>query len=206
MNPVVDVRHPFVAFCTHPMCRVSAADCVVMRQLGVSGCVPLVHKVWALAGKGVVGAHSLTRAIRAARPFRSITDGCYPAVWMPIRTLVAGPVYRLAAADCIVMGQLGVPGCVPLLDKVWALVGKAVMGAHSRTRAERAACAVCSVIYSCCPAVLMPIRTLVADPVDFASGLRLDEDVDEVSILFMVPLALQQWAEQADVWALPLRL
>ena len=115
------------------------------------------------------------------------------------------PVCRLIAADCVRVGQPGVPGCVPLLDKVRGLVGKGVVGAHSLTRAERAACAIRSVIDSCCPAVLMSIRTLIADPVDLASGLRLDEDIPKVSILFKIPLALQQRAEQADVWALPLR-
>ena len=46
----------------------------------------------------------------------------------------------------------------------------------------------------------MPIRTLIADPVDLAMGVRLDEDPAKVGIASMVPLALQQWAEQADVW------
>ena len=47
----------------------------------------------------------------------------------------------------------------------------------------------------------MPIRTLAADPVNFAATFRGDENVAEVSILYMVPLAVQQWAEEADVWA-----
>ena len=47
----------------------------------------------------------------------------------------------------------------------------------------------------------MPIRTLVANPVNFAATARGDEGVAEVSILFMIPLALQQRAEEADVWA-----
>ena len=49
----------------------------------------------------------------------------------------------------------------------------------------------------------MPIRTLVAGPVDFAASARVNEDVAEVSVLFMISLALQQCAEEADVWALP---
>ena len=48
--------------------------------------------------------------------------------------------------------------------------------------------------------VLMPVRTLIADPVDLAVGVRLDEDATKVGITSMVPLALQPWAEQADVW------
>ena len=50
------------------------------------------------------------------------------------------------------------------------------------------------------PLVLMPIRTLIADPVYLALGIRLDEDAAKVDITSMVPLALQQWAEQLDVW------
>ena len=46
----------------------------------------------------------------------------------------------------------------------------------------------------------MPIRTLIADPAHFAMGVRLDEDVAKVVVASMVPLALQQWAEQANVW------
>ena len=60
VSPVADVGDPFVAVGTHPMCRVVAADCVVMGRLDVFGCVPLLDEVWGLFGKGVVGAHSYT--------------------------------------------------------------------------------------------------------------------------------------------------
>ena len=111
---------------------------------------------------------------------------------------------RLLAANCVIMGRLDVSDCIPLLDKVWGLAGKGIVGAHCCTGAVRAAfascCASCAAVNSRRPSVLMPIRTLVADPVHFAVGLRLDEDVAKVGIAGMVPLALQQWAEQADTW------
>ena len=148
-----------------------------------------------------MGAHSLTRAVRATCAVRAVVETCSPAVVMSIRTLIADPVCTMAAADCTVMGRFGVFDCVPLLDKVWGLGGKGVVGAHSSTRAVRAACAFCSVLDSCCPAVLMPIRTLVAGPVNLATSPRSDQNVAEGSIMFMIPLALQQRAEEADVWA-----
>ena len=48
----------------------------------------------------------------------------------------------------------------------------------------------------------MAIWALIASPPHLPAAVRPDEDVAKVSILGTVPLALQQWAEQADVWAL----
>ena len=48
------------------------------------------------------------------------------------------------------------------------------------------------------------VRALIASPPRLSCSVRLDEAVGEMSILGMIPLALQQWAEQADVRALPL--
>ena len=71
--------HPFMAFGTHPVCRVIAADCIVVWRLGVPSCVPLLDKVWRLAGKGVVGAHSSTGAKGAACAFVQSLTGSLPA-------------------------------------------------------------------------------------------------------------------------------
>ena len=43
---------------------------------------------------------------------------------------------------------------------------------------------------------------LITPPPHFPVSVRLDEDVAMVSILGMVPLTLQYWAKQADVWTL----
>ena len=42
---------------------------------------------------------------------------------------------------------------------------------------------------------------LVTDPGDLLVTLRLDDNAAKVSVLVMVPLALQVGAEKADVWA-----
>ena len=48
----------------------------------------------------------------------------------------------------------------------------------------------------------MAIRALVTAPPHLSVSVRLDEDVAVVNILGVMPLALQHWAEQADVWTL----
>ena len=47
----------------------------------------------------------------------------------------------------------------------------------------------------------MAIWALCAGPPDLDVGLGLDDNVAKVSIVGMIPLALQKWAEEADVWA-----
>ena len=47
----------------------------------------------------------------------------------------------------------------------------------------------------------MAIWTLTAGPPDLGVGLWLDDNVAKVSIVGMIPLALQKWAEEADDWA-----
>ena len=47
----------------------------------------------------------------------------------------------------------------------------------------------------------MATWTLTAGPPDLDVSLRLDDDVANVSVVGMIPLALQKWAEEADVWA-----
>ena len=46
----------------------------------------------------------------------------------------------------------------------------------------------------------MPIWTIVAYPVHFAIAMWLDDNAAKVSILVMVPLALQLRPQLADVW------
>ena len=57
-------------------------------------------------------------------------------------------------------------------------------------------------VWCCQPLVWMAIWTLIAGPPDLGVDLGLDDNVAKVSIVGMVPLALQKWAEEANVWAL----
>ena len=52
----------------------------------------------------------------------------------------------------------------------------------------------------------MAVWALVASPPHLPVAVRPDKDVAKMSILGMIPLALQHWAEQADVWAQALLL
>ena len=49
---------------------------------------------------------------------------------------------------------------------------------------------------------LRPLQHGQPEPRHPPFGVRSDDDVAKVSILGMVPLMLQHWAEQADVWTL----
>ena len=48
----------------------------------------------------------------------------------------------------------------------------------------------------------MAIRALVTAPPHLSVSVWLDEDLPKMSVLGMIPLALQHWADQADIWAL----
>ena len=54
------------------------------------------------------------------------------------------------------------------------------------------------------PHMRLAIWALITAPPHLSVTVRLDQDVVKMHILDMMPLALQHWAEQADVWALPL--
>ena len=56
-------------------------------------------------------------------------------------------------------------------------------------------------VWCCQPFVWMAIWTLTAAPPDLSVGMGFDDDVPQVSIPGMIPLALQKRAEEADVWA-----
>ena len=55
--------------------------------------------------------------------------------------------------------------------------------------------------WPCQPFVWVAIWTLVTRPPDLGVGLGLDDIVTKVSVVGMIPLALQKHAKEADVWA-----
>ena len=56
-------------------------------------------------------------------------------------------------------------------------------------------------VWCCQPTVWMTIWTLTAGPPDLGVGVGSDDNIPKVIIPGMVPLALQKWAEEANVWA-----
>ena len=54
------------------------------------------------------------------------------------------------------------------------------------------------------PGMGMAKWALITLPPHLPVAVRPDEDVAKMSILGMIPLALQNWAQQADVWTLVL--
>ena len=56
----------------------------------------------------------------------------------------------------------------------------------------------------CFPGMRTAERALITLPPNPLVAVRPDEDAAKMSVLVMIPLALQHWAEQADVRALML--
>ena len=75
---------------------------------------------------------------------------------------------------------------------------------HLLAGAEGTGPATGPVVDTCFPGVRMAIWALITMPPHLPVAVRPDEDVALMSILGRVPLALQHWAEQADVCTLVL--
>lgn len=73
---------------------------------------------------------------------------------------------------------------------------------HSFASAEWTAIILCSVVHLGLPLMGMTFWTIRAYPVHLSLAVWGDVDVAPVSVLSMVPLLLQLWAEPADVWIL----
>ena len=111
------------------------------------------------------------------------------------------PEHLLPTASQIVMSCALVPG-TELCSNVRMLGGKRIVLTCSFVCTEGAGSAIGSVPNSCFPLMSMAMWALVTSPPHPLLGVRFDEDAAKMTILGMVPLQLQQWAEQADVRAL----
>ena len=117
------------------------------------------------------------------------TDLAMPASW-----LIAVGYYSIRSAQgsiCLV---------VPLSCSPWSHNGQAVVLAHLAAAALRAACAPASVADCCCPVMQVAVWTSITSPCHFPIAEWLDHNIAQVSISSMVPLPLQSWTEEADVW------
>ena len=89
---------------------------------------------------------------------------------------------------------------VPLGCSPWRYGGQAVVFAHLVAAAPWAAIAIGSVFDRCCPLMQVAVWTSITFPGHFPTAKWLNHNIAQVSISSMVPLPLQTWAEEADVW------
>ena len=117
--------------------------------------------------------------------------------------MFALPEQLLPTASYVVMSCALIPE-TELLSNVRMLCGKRIVLTHSLVYAEGAGSANGSVCNARFPDMRMAVRALIATPPCLSCSVRLNEDVrsSKMSVLSMIPLELQHWAEQADVWAL----
>ena len=137
--------------------------------------------------------------LRAAR-FTSyaVTDLCQPFV----ATDWAVPLLFEMAGSCEVMWCAFVGCAVPAGSHIRGFSSHRVMLTHFPASAEWAAIIPCSVCHFGLPPMRMTIWTIRACPMHLPMAVWRDEYVAQVSICDMVPLLLQLWAKQADVWTL----
>ena len=117
-----------------------------------------------------------------------------------VAIFVTKPVCSMVGASSVVMRGASVLCCIPVPGDLGSYAGKRVVGAHFVTRTGWAPSASCAVLDYCFPCMWEPIRTLAASPVHFTIALRLDDNAAKVSVLFVVPLALQLKIQLTDFW------
>ena len=157
---------------------------IAIRQGGMTHlwpCTPEVVALWATS--------FLSDAmINSCRPF--------------VATDWAMPLLYEIAVSCEVM-WCAIIGCVvPTGSHVRRCGSKRVMLTHSFAYAEWTAIILCSVAHLGLPLMGMTIWTIRACPMHLSPAVWSNADIAQVCIFGMVPLLLQLWAEQADVWAL----
>ena len=115
--------------------------------------------------------------------------------------MFALPEQLLPTASYVVISCALIPE-TELLSNVRMLGGKRIVLTHSLVCAEGAGYAKGSVCNARFPDMRMAVRALIASPPCLSCSVRLYADVPKMSVLSIIPLELQHWAEQADVWAL----
>jgi len=138
-------------------------------------------------------------ALRATRvTSNAIIDLCQPFV----ATDWAVPLLLEMAGSCEVMWCAFIGCAVPAGSHIRGSSGHRVMLTHFPASAEWAAIILCSACHLSLPLMGVTIWTVRACPVHLPMAVWGDEYVAQVSICGMVPLLLQLWAKQADVWTL----
>ena len=140
-------------------------------------------------------------AIWTSRAKTSATIDCC----LPFTATLTPPPSLLTATNCKVM-RAALVLHTPLRNQMGCLCGQGVVLADLLVCTEGTPTALPPfparpAIWCCQPVVWMAIWTLGTGPPDLDVGMRFDDSVAKVSIVRMVPLALQKRAEEADVWA-----
>jgi len=112
------------------------------------------------------------------------------------------PLLCEIAVSCEVM-WCAIIGCaVPAGSHVGSFESNRVVLTPSFAVAEWTAIILCSVVHLGLPLMGMTFWTTRACPMHLSLAVWGDVDIAPVSVLSMVPLLLQLWAEPADVWTL----
>ena len=110
------------------------------------------------------------------------------------------PACRTACHDLV--WSHTILGCVPVGCHSWGHGQQRVVSAQTVVSAERALSVnILSVADSGQPFVCKPTRTLVTSPPHMQTAAGCDLPASQELIFGMMPLPLQLWPEQADVWA-----
>ena len=199
------VRLTLGAFLTNPVgLLVTVAFELAGVQTSRAICLPVpkLHDLRLTLSKdrmALLCANSLLDTVALRAPCFSVSSSadCYcpfmPKLTLPNSSLVAVD-HEVVWAELILVA--------PLSSDSRCMCRQGVVVANSSTCTVGAACAARPAVNSCLPIVSMAIWALVAFPPHFLAAARLDENVAKMSILAVIPLAAQQWAEQAKVWAL----
>ena len=127
-------------------------------------------------------------------------DGC-----LPLTATFTPPPSLLTAAECQVM-RTALVFLALLRNQMRCLCRQVIVLADLLAGTEGTPTAlppfpVRPAVWGCQPVVWIAIWTLTTGPPDLGAGVGLDDNIPEVSIPGMVPLALQKRAEEVDVWA-----
>ena len=89
---------------------------------------------------------------------------------------------------------------MPFCCSQGSLGGQSVVLAYSASNAVWAALAGSPVVHISKPTMRVTVRTLIADPLHLHIAVRPDNTASKGGICRVVPLSLQDWVQQADIW------
>jgi len=190
----------------HPMDTLVTAQPELVREqplLGICFTVPFFEE-WMVAFRqgGMMPLWPCTLEVIALRATRFLSNASMDLCLPCVATDWATPLLPAIAGSCEVM-WCAIIGCaVPGGSHIGGFGSNRVMLTHSFAYAEWTISIVCSVVHSSLPLMGMTIWTIRACPMHPSFAVWGDVNIAQVSVLSMIPLLLQLWAEPADVWTL----
>ena len=115
--------------------------------------------------------------------------------------MFAPPKNLLCTASCVAMSCALIP-VTELHSNVRTLRGQRIVLTHFFVGTEGAGRAPRPEINTSFPGMRMAGGALVTAPPHLSCSVRLDEDMPKMTVFGMIPLVLQYWTEQTDVWVL----